>query len=530
MKFLNIKVIIVCLLTLSLSAQQKLEKASQSIKTNKDVVINLNTTHTDIEIDTWNKNYIEVEAYMESDKLTKEQLKTALKAWKVNVNGTTDEVTIESNKSGGLWEIAEIGNLDNKSLEALTLLEGQLAEMPVITDMPELLVELESLKALEGLKALENMAVIHEQLNRPNMPKLPELPELPEGISNVNFDYSKYKEEGEKYLEEWSKTYEKKYGKEYKEKMKAWAKEFSKVDFKAYERDMEAWGKDFGEQFSEKFGKNFEKDMEAWGEKFGKEFGEKVGKKMEAWGKNFEKEFAEKMEGNALIMEERAKILENESKELARILEERSSNNNLLFESGTHQKVRKVIKIKMPKKAKLKLNVKHGELKMVSVIHNPKGHVAHATIQADNINGSDTSINVSYSEIAVNDWNDGELKLNYVETAKLKNVSNLILNSVSSNVTVDHLGGNTVIDGSFGDLIIRDILPTFNNLNIVLENSDAVIQLPKNVNHNFRYSGKQSTFKHPKENRNGDFTFNTGQADTNKAIMVRAKYSTVIMK
>ncbi|WP_452598812.1 hypothetical protein, partial [Pontimicrobium sp. MEBiC01747] len=119
MKFLNIKLITICLLTFSLSAQQKLEKASQSIKANKDVVINLNTTHTDIEVDTWNKNYIEVEAYMESDKLTKEQLQKALKAWKVNINGTTDEVTIESNKSGGLWEITEMRNLDNTSLEAL---------------------------------------------------------------------------------------------------------------------------------------------------------------------------------------------------------------------------------------------------------------------------------------------------------------------------------------------------------------------------------------------------------------------------
>ena len=517
-------------MTLQLSAQQKLEKASQSIKANKDVVINLNTTHTDIEVDTWNKGYIEVEAYIESDKLTKEQLEVALKAWKVNINGTTDEVTIDSNKSGGLWEIAEVRNLDDKSFEALKLIEGQLADMPVITEMPELLVELESLKALEALKSLENMTVIQEQLQFSNMPELPELPELPEGISNVNFDYDKYKEQGEKYLEEWSKTYEKKYGKEYKEKMKAWAKEFSKVDFKAYEKDMEAWGKDFGEQFSEKFGKDFEKDMEAWGEKFGKEFSEKVGKKMEVWGKNFERQFAEKMEGKALILEEQAKILENESREYAKLLEKNASKNSLFFEGEANQKVRKVIKIKMPKKAKLKLNVKHGELKMVSVIHNPKGHIAHATLQADNINGSDTSINVSYSEIVVNDWNDGELKLNYVETAKLKNVSNLILNSVSSNVTVDHLGGNTAIDGSFGDLIIRDILPTFNNLNIVLENSDAVIQLPKNINHNFRYSGKQSTFKHPKENRNGDFTFNTGQADSNKAIMVRAKYSTVIIK
>jgi len=529
MKFLNIKLIIICLLTFSLSAQQKLEKASQSIKANKDVVINLNTTHTDIEVDTWNKNYIEVEAYMESDKLTKEQLQKALKAWKVNINGTTEEVTIESNKSGGLWEITEIRNLDNTSLEALKRLEGQLAEMPVITEMPELFVELESLKALENLKELENMVIIEEQMLEANMPELPELPELPEGISNVNFDYDKYKEDGEKYLEEWSKTYEKKYGKEYKEKMKAWAKEFSKVDFKAYEKEMEVWGKEFGEKFSKKFNGDFEKKMEVWGEKFGKEFGEKFGKKMEAWGKDFEKNFADKMEGNALIIEERARALEKENEEYAKLFEERvRGNNNLFFQGATNQQVRKVIKIKMPKKAKIKLNVKHGELKMVSVIHNPKGNIAHATLQADNINGSDTSINISYSDVNVNDWTEGVLGLNYVENAKLKNVNNIILNSVSSNVVVNRLGGNTVIDGSFGDLIIKDILPSFNNLNLVLENSEASLKLPKSIDFNLIFKGKRSLFNNKNISNKTIKNNPSNSINTTKTIVINAKYSSVI--
>ncbi len=529
MKFLNIKLIVICLLALSVSAQQRLEKASQSIKANKDVVINLNTSHTDIEVDTWNKDHIEIETYIESDELTKEELKKALDAWEVNIDGTTDEITVQSGRSGGLWDLAEY-NFDDSSFAALKDLEKQMVGMPVIADMPELLESLEGLKELEELKELESFAVMPEMLEYSNIPKLPELPELPEGISNVHFDYEEYKEGGEKYLEEWSKTYEKKYGKEYKEKMKAWAKEFGKVDFKDYEKKMEAWGKKFGEEFNQKYGKDFESKMEKWGEKFGKEFGEK----MEVWSKNFEENFAKKMEDRSLVLEKRAKLMEekvkarqNKSKErLKRIKLRPKRYDHHLFDSSVNQKIKKTIKIKMPKKAKLKLNVKHGELKMVSIISNSKGNVDYGTLLAKNIDGSDTSINVSYSNVSIDEWKEGELKLNYVEKAVLKNVNELVLNSVSSDVNIDHLGGNTIIDGSFGELVIQEILPSFNNLNIVLENSDAILKLPK-TNFNLFFKGNQSLFNN-ENTSNKTIKNHPNNTNSNKTIVINAKYSSVI--
>ena len=66
-----------CFGMLSIQAQQKLEKISKSINVNKDATIDLNTSHTNIEIETWNKDVLEVEAYIESDKLTKEELQKA---------------------------------------------------------------------------------------------------------------------------------------------------------------------------------------------------------------------------------------------------------------------------------------------------------------------------------------------------------------------------------------------------------------------------------------------------------------------
>ena len=54
-------------------------KQHRSIKVNKDVVVDLNTNYVEIEIDTWNKDIVEVEAYVESTKLSDEELKEILK-------------------------------------------------------------------------------------------------------------------------------------------------------------------------------------------------------------------------------------------------------------------------------------------------------------------------------------------------------------------------------------------------------------------------------------------------------------------
>ena len=64
----------------SLNAQQKLEKVSKTVKVNKDVTLNLNTNYTNIEIDTWDKNEVQVEAYIESKKLSKQELQEILKS------------------------------------------------------------------------------------------------------------------------------------------------------------------------------------------------------------------------------------------------------------------------------------------------------------------------------------------------------------------------------------------------------------------------------------------------------------------
>jgi hypothetical protein len=486
---LNMTLVMLCGM-LSLTAQQKLNKLSKSINVSKDVTIDLNTSYVEIEVDTWNKNTIEVEAYVESDKLSKEELKKALDDWNVTVDGSGTMVSI-----------------------ALEIQLANLPEMPPMPEMPEL-----------------------PKMHFPEMPKMPALPELPKGMTDVNFDYEAYKRDGERYLDKWSKEYEAKYGKDYKDKMRDWAKKFSEVDFEAYEKEMEAWGEEFGKQF----GKDYEVKMEAWSKKFDEKWSKEYEAKMEAWGEKFgkemeqraqeiqkrteeqEKERAERMADRekemAERMKEREERVENRREELERSIENRTS------------KVKKIIKIKMPKDAKLNMNVRHGELKFSSVINNLKGDVSYATLVADHIGGSKTSINVSYSPVLISNWDMGELKLNFVDKAQINTVNRLVLSSNSSNIGIDTITGNAVIDGSFGDLSISKIADTFSNLNIILENSDALINLPK-TDYNLQYKGSRSRLSHPKKDPKQSLsTFSTGNLNSAKTIVVNAKFSHVVMQ
>ena len=276
---------------LSVSAQEKLTKVLKKIDVTKDVEIDLNTSYVQIEIDTWNKSTLEIEAYIEGEKLSKEDLQKALKAWNLKIEGSGSNVSITSDGSHDSWDISQITSGALESLEALKVLEvlgdmdfGDIPEMPEMPELPE----------------MPEMP----EMGRFEIPELPELPELPNGITNVSFDTEAYKKGGEAYLDKWSKDFPSKN----REDMKAWGREMAKIDFSGFENRMEAWGDEFGNKFGEDYGKK----MEAWGEEYGKRFDGEWSKKMEAWG-----------EKNGKQMEERGKALEKRVEARAKEMEKR---------------------------------------------------------------------------------------------------------------------------------------------------------------------------------------------------------------
>ncbi|MBO3116713.1 hypothetical protein J4050_08145 [Winogradskyella sp. DF17] len=528
----TIRILVLCFCTTLGYAQQKLSKTSQSIKVNKEVKIDLNTSYVEIEIGTWNRDVIEVEAYIESDELSKEELQRALEAWQLDVDASNDKVIISTR--GG----SSIGRFSDSDYDDLLRdLEFKLADIPEVPNMA----------SIPNIPEMPEFPTLPEV---PEMPEFPKLPELPSGITTITFDYDKYQKEGEKYLAEWSKRYEKEGGEKLQKQMEAWARRFGESD---YQKKMEKWGDEYAKRFEgewakemevwgEKFGEDYAKKMEAWGEKFGEEWAEK----MEVWGedlaKRMEKQSAQWEQSAAQMAQQQAKMAEREAMRAAREAERAEGyekrNKNLRerrdavrvrgYRSGNSEKVKKVIKLKIPKKAKLNMNVRHGELKISSVLYNATGDISHSFLVAEHIDGGDTSINVSYSPLVIDTWSLGTLNLNFVEKAQIKNASNLVLNSKSSNILVETLKNTGIIDGSFGDLTISNLAQTFKTLNLVLENSDALINLPKNSDYNVYFKGTRSKLNNKPTSQK---TIRNYPEDkySERTIMVNAKFSSVIM-
>lgn len=477
MKTLQFKLFVLIFLSIcTLNAQTKLEKTNQSIKVAKDVTLNLNTNYCNIELDTWNKDVIEIEAYIEGEKISKEDLKN----WGLTIDATTNNVTITTKEGRhNSWNYNYVYGDNEAAAAIIEELKFELADIPEI-----------------HIEHLENIEF-------PEMPEMPELPALPEGIHELHFDYKAYKKNGDKYLDKWTEKIEKKFGKGYEKKMEAWASKFEKEWTKKHEEKIKIWEERI-EDKNELLEERLEKKNEL------------LEKRLEEREKNRERKM--------IILEKR----EHQQEDRRELAEKRRLKIEHLMDNKSN--VKKTIKIKIPKKAKVKLNIRHGELKLASNINNLNADLSHTKLVANSINGRHTSINASYSPLFIKNWRYGKLNLNYVEEATLENVESLILISNSSNIKINKLTDNATIDSSFGDMNILKVEDTFTNLNIIVQNGNAIIVLPK-TEHNVHYKGNHSRLIHPKNSSKENTTsFNTGDANNPKKVILTAKYSTIKMQ
>src|SRR5690606_12597119 len=227
-----------------------------SFKTNKDVKVVVDSRHTNITIETWGRNEVAIEAFLDS-KLSGPEAKALLDSWKLETTGSAGEVRITS---GG-------GVVKNPEMDWASFGEsmGHIQELiaPIMTEM---------------------VAPMMENLSK--NPPLP--PDFADKMGSLNFDYEAYQKDGDKYMAKWEKKIEKTFGKDFEASMEKWAEQF--------EKNAEVWGKNLEMEMEVK-GEKFEKSMEAWAENFGAQ--------MEQWGENLAKE----MEG----MENNAKMIQSEN-------------------------------------------------------------------------------------------------------------------------------------------------------------------------------------------------------------------------
>lgn len=551
-------------------AQSKKEKLNERFNVNKDVEIEVDTRYADVIFETWSKDEVSIEAYVEGENVSE-----ALEDWDLSVSGNSSKVRISSASGYGDATVINLDDLEDLDINIGPIVGGALG---IVEPVMEGIVG----PLLEGLSGTPLPAEFYN------------------GMGKVKFDHKAYERDGKAYLKRYEKQMEEQFGPDFDKAMDKWEKEnegnwnmgnlggalsslkdipqwpfgktrnmnFNDNEYRKnkqayvdklnrkygtdvsvretdrwldkmedwgddFERDMEAWGDDF-EIKMEGFGEA----MEAWGEDFGKSmekafenWGEDFGKSMEAWGEDFGKK-----------MEKWAEEHEGDWEKTTTKDENGNSSTHIRMNVDTDKKrtsnrdVKRVIKIKMPKKAELDLNIRYGKVKMASAF-NAQGTITHGSLAAASIDGGDTSIDVSYSPISVAAWNGGSLTASHVKECTIANAKDIAITSNSSNVVINRLNGSGMISGSFGQLSIPQVSDDFGSLTLILENSDLVLNLPDGA-FNFNYSGEHNEFLLPKQLetkslKNGKTEMVNGyhkSRSTGNVITITAKYSDVVLK
>ncbi|GAA4270977.1 hypothetical protein U6A24_03675 [Aquimarina gracilis] len=439
----------------SLFAQDKQNKLSEKIAVNNNVTVNLNTSHTNIVFETWGRNTIEVEAYLEGG-LNDENSRRILDSWQVDVLGNEREITINS-AAGNLWSgnvTASNIKIDKKNLQELRMLS------PMIADMLGPFIE--------------------------NIAKNP----MPNALSenHVNYGNTKSKSDGEeKYIQQWENQIREKFSEDLENEKQKWASQLKDDNSKNISGQMQL-------------------QMEAWGQQYGKQ--------MNAWASQLITDIENQQNGvaNVTVYQYRANKV--------------NTNNTS-----------KIIKVRIPEEAKLRLNIRHGDVQLAKEAKNVKASLSHTRLSANVIEGDQTFIKASYSPVFVREWNNGKLVVNYVKNCRIQTAKNLLVNADSSNIYIQQLEENGAISGSFGVITIENLGESFSTLDLVVQNSDFNLKLP-NTAFNLSYSGAQSLISLPRTlqintRKNFGNVFINGfqnTRSTDKMITINAKYSEIVLK
>nr|WP_299384306.1 hypothetical protein [Allomuricauda sp.] len=458
--------------------QEKTKTYKETFNVGDETVLNIDTKHADIEFETWDRQEVEITAVVELDGATDEEAKEFFESDAIKIMGNSKEIQVRT--SGSQFGVVAPGSFKFNDMEI------------VIPDAP--LIE-----------------PLFEELHIPEIPEvfvLPELPPVPP-VPFTDFDYDAYKKDGDKYLKEWKKSFDKSFSKDYQKKIEEWRE---RVEEMAEEREQER---------------------------------EKMLEEREAVR---EEARAAREEARAAMQEARAAQREEHQKFRERYAERRTftirsgDDSNIFYfssDDGEHReyKVKKRIKIKMPKSVKLKMNVRHGEVKLSANTKNIKASLSHASLLASTIDGVRTDIRASYTPVVVQKWNYGQLKTDFSEKVDLKEVGELRLNAVSSHVTINKLVDKVLATNNLGALRINSVADEFSNIDITVENGEVDFTIPS-VPFTIYVNETTSDFAYPEilaigSSKNYNTNVHKGyhiKNDGSKTININSKYSEVVLK
>lgn len=482
------------LLPILVSAQQITDK----FQLNKNGKVLISASSSDVQIEYWDQNYVEVKASIVGD-YSDEEKKKMLQAWGYKSNGDKDVVIISAGASQWKGERREnfVWREDGKEYEIITshIVVPPVSPIPPAPPIPEL-VEVPELPPLPPA-----IADIH--INIPKIPKLDKMPTWPfndeDNISvkidgdehvgtikmnnskvvGVDFDQVQYNKDKASYLAKLNKKYDTKVT---QKEVDEWLKKLKKW-MKSIETKMEAWGEEFGSHMETKFGPEFEEKMEAWGEAFGKEFGdkmeawgEKYGKDIEKWAEQFEKDFEPKMaEFGRQIEENLAPQLEALAKEIASMVNNDETNE----ERRARLEARK-------KELTERINHRVHEIKERAKAREEEREARREEIVVRRINeGNNTwvyrnSVGSEHKKLVIKVPRDAQVELDVrYGTTELKGARNIQAHLNYTDLSADHISGeDTQIELSQSKLNVENWEAGKLSLNFV---NDCSISVAKSI-------------------------------------------------
>ncbi|CAM1346582.1 MAP7 domain-containing protein [Tenacibaculum crassostreae] len=486
MTFKQFKIsIFLLLVTTVVSAQKYDKKISENFNTNKDVEVKINASNAEIDVTTWNKNEVSIEAIIEVEGLDKKEAQKYLDNWKFEALGNKSKVQINANRSS-------FHSLGNDNIVFFNSSENNFPKVFQYNSDDAVIVV-------------------------PEMPEIPEIPELPEivipeinfeeivtGLENIEFDFDKYAKDGGDYFFHWKDGVN-----DITIKSKKEWEEFKKTDkYKEFKKHQEERKKEIQEEL---------KRVRV----------ERINQK------ELRKEMAKaRAEIRKINREEIKRELANARKEMAKARKEMQKNrvrysfatdSNNFTVNGKKVKVTKKIIVKVPKNATFDLNTRHCKVTLPKT--KASGKVSYGTFKADAIDGG--KLTVSYSPVNINSLNACTLFLNNVTDAQLASVTNASVNSNSSGVVVSNVYNDVEVKNEFGNLTIEKVHPNYNTLKVFLNYSDAGINSSEIKNKlNFDADGNMVTSKNGDIKFNGDFII----LSKDSKIEIDGKYSQLTLK
>ena len=254
------------LITSVVFGQKQSKKLSDSFKVSKDVLVEINTRHSDVRVETWNKNTVDIKGVWEIDGMTKEEANKYFEGWEFEALGNKNKVVITSRSSNNSYfhnDVFDDMDFDfDFDIESIAHI-GEMFNGDYFSDLP-------SAPAITPLP-----------------PKSP-LPPFPapvvDQLKQIEFDYDAYLKNKDSYM------------KEFEKQQQVWAKEFEdkfEPQMKAYQKQMEEWQKKMEPQM-----KAYEEKMKQWEKEVApkmKEYEKKMEKKLKIMEKEMEEKYALKM-------------------------------------------------------------------------------------------------------------------------------------------------------------------------------------------------------------------------------------------